>query len=184
MIVYIDTGVLFDYLIYRGHAGAALRRTRRRGRTLNRLARDAESCLHRLTTGGHNPITSSLTLFELEHAVFEELTSSTSGVSHRTPFLVASARAAVTQGLAVANIYNIQLLDLTHTVVSNMLANVGLQVRGVQAADSLHIATAIGHNTEMISSTDRHMLRIDNAFSNPTGQLIRCVDTDEALNLL
>lgn len=184
MIVYIDTGVFFDYFIYRSHARAALRTTRRRNRTLNRLARDADSCFHRLSTGGHNPITSTLTLFELEHAVFEELERSTSGVSHRTPFLVTSARATITQGLVAAGIYNIQLLELTHSVVSDMLANVDLQVRGVQAADSLHIASAIGNNAEMIISTDRHMLRLDNTFLNPAGQSIRCVDTDEALTIL
>jgi hypothetical protein len=123
-------------------------------------------------------------LFELEHAVFEELEKSTSGVSHRTPFLVTSARAAVTQGLAAASIYNIQLLELTHAVVSDMLAHVELQVRGVRAADSLHIASAIGNNAEMIISTDTHMLRLDNAFSNLAGQPITCVDTDDALGIL
>ena len=184
MIVYIDTGVFFDYFIYRSHAGAALRRTKRRGRTLSRLARDATSCFHRLSTGGHNPITSTLTLFELEHAVFEELQKATSGVSHRTPFLVTSARAAVTQGLTAASMYNIQLLELTDAVVSAMLANVDLQVRGVQAADSLHISSAFRNNAEMIISTDRHMLRLDNAFPNPAGQPIRCVDTDQALTML
>jgi len=184
MVVYLDTGIFFDYLIYRSPAGATLRKTKRRGRTLNRLAQDATSCFHRLNTR-HNPITSSvLTLFELEHSVFEELKSSSSGLSHKTPFLVASSRATITQGLTVADIYNIKLLDLTNHVVSKMLSEVSLQTKGIQAADSLHIVSAIMNNSEMIISTDKHILRLDNVFTNNAGQQIRCVDTDDALRLL
>lgn len=183
MNVYVDTGVFFDYLIYRSHAGTTLRKKTRRGRTLVRLYKDATSCFDRINRS-HSGMTSTLTLYELEHAVFTELHASTKNITHKLPFLISSARAAVVQGITVTQLYNIRLIDLTPATVARQLAEISLQTKGIQAADSLHIVTAIIDNAEVIISTDKCIHNLDNQYVNQAGNQIRCVDTDTALTIL
>jgi hypothetical protein len=125
-----------------------------------------------------------LTLFELEHAVFEDLQASTKGVSYKDKYIIPSARATVLQGFATIQTYGIVLLDLTPTVITRMLEESHLQISGIHAADSLHVVTAILNNAELIITTDTDLRRLDGVFINSAGTKIRCVDTDVALSLL
>lgn len=183
MRVYLDTGVFLDYLIYRSHAGTKLRSKTRRGRTVKRLFQDATSCLHRIQQR-HHGLTSVLTLYELEHSVFTELRASTRNITHKQPYLVSSARVAVTQGMTIVHQYGLTLTDLTPSIVQRQLTEINLQTRGIQAADSLHIVTAILFNADILISTDRQILNLSNQFTNQSGINIQCVDTDTALTIL
>lgn len=183
MRVYVDTGIFIDYFINRSHAGHYLRTGRRRGRTLNRLQKDVVSCLSRISRR-HEGFTSSLTLYELEHALFTAMKDAYKGSSHLIPLIISSARSAVGQGITVARIYKIKLVDLSETIILKQVQEVALQYHGIMAADSLHIITAIESDADVIISTDTHMHKLDKVFRNSRGFQIRCVDTDVALTLL
>lgn len=99
------------------------------------------------------------------------------GSSHLTPFIISSARAAVAQGMTVAQIYNVKLLEVSENIVQRQLQEVDLQLRGIMAADSLHVVTAIQADADLIVSTDTHIRKLDNIFQNGRGSPIRCVDT-------
>lgn len=183
MRVYLDTGVFIDYFINRSHAGHYLRTGRRRGRTSKKLHKDVVSCLSRISRR-HEGFTSCLALYELEQALVTELKKVYKGSSHLNPFIISSARSAVIQGMTVAQIYNIKLLDVSENIVLKQLQEVTLQLHGIMAADSLHIVTAVQADADMIISTDTHIHKLDNVFQNSRGSQIRCVDTDVALTLL
>lgn len=183
MRVYLDTGVFIDYFINRSHAGHYLRTGRRRGRTPKRLQKDVESCLSRISRK-HKGFTSSLTLYELEHALFTAMKDAYKGSSHSIPLLLSSARAAVVQGMTAAQIYKISLVDVSETIILKQVREVALQFHGIMAADSLHIITAIETDADVVISTDTHMHKLDKVFHNNRGLQIRCVDTDVALTLL
>jgi len=123
-------------------------------------------------------------LFELENALVAELQRVYKGSSHLTPFIISSARSAVVQGMTVAQIYNVKLLDVSERIVLKQLQEEDLQLRGIMAADSLHVVTAVQANADIIISTDNHIQRLDKIFQNEGGSQIRCVDTDVALTLL
>ena len=111
MNAYIDSGVFIDYLVGRGHAGPYLRAADRRGRTPAQLGQDAEACLTRLATG-HVTLTSSLTCYEVEEALYRELKRSATGVAHGDRFIVPAARAVITQTLVTINLFVIRMVDL------------------------------------------------------------------------
>jgi predicted nucleic acid-binding protein len=183
MRVYLDTGVFIDYFINRSHAGHYLRTGSRRGRTPKKLDKDVVSCLNRISRK-HDGFTSSLTLYELEHALFSAMKNTHKGSSHLDRILIPAARSAVYQGITVAQLYKIKLVDVSETIILKQLREVTLQIHGIMAADSLHIVTAIDNDADVIISTDAHMHGLDNVFQNSTGSRIRCVDTDVALTLL
>jgi hypothetical protein len=70
--VYLDSGVFIDFLSGRGHAGSYLRSVDRRGRSPVRLLADAEACLAAILDR-HDGMTSSLTCYEVEEALYREL---------------------------------------------------------------------------------------------------------------
>lgn len=183
MRVYLDTGTFIDYFINRSHAGHYLRPGRRRGRTPKRLEKDVVSCLSRIGRR-HEGFTSILTLYELEHALFTAMKDAYKGSSHLIPLIISSARSAVPQGMTVAQLYKIKLVDVSETIILKHVQEVALQLHGIMAADSLHIITAVETDADVIISTDTHMHRLDNVFRNSRGFQIRCVDTDVALTLL
>lgn len=183
MRVYLDTGVFIDYLINRSHAGHYLRKGARRGRTPRQLNEDVVSCLSKIGRK-HEGFTSCLALYELEDALFTELKKVYKGSSHLNTIIIPSARAAVVQGMRVAQTYNIKFLDLSESIVRMQTREVDLQLHGIMAADSLHVVTAIQADADLIISTDRHIQKLDNLFRNIRGSQIGCVDTDVALTLL
>jgi hypothetical protein len=82
------------------------------------------------------------------------------------------------------NSYNINILDLSKNTIKKLTEEIELQQRGIRVADSLHIATAILNNIELVISTDAHILGLNNIFINANGDRIQCLDTDKAKLLL
>lgn len=156
MKIYIDTGIFIDYLAPRGHLGAFLRQGGRRGRTVQQLVQDATDCFHKLNS--HEVMTSNLTLYEIERALYEELGRQSSGVPDRHRYQVISARAAGLQVLSMVEFQAIQMIPLDKSIFERALGILELQKRAVQAADTLHFTTAIVNNVEVIISSDKHIL--------------------------
>lgn len=181
MKVYLDSGVFIDFLIGRGHTRSFLRATERRGRPPERLLADAEACFSAIVER-HEGITSTLTCYEVEEAMYRELKRSPNQAVDR--YIIPAARAVIMQTLVIIDIFTIALLDLTSAVVIAQCDNGELQRRGVRAADALHVTTALAHGAQMFITTDGHLLALDNVFVNADGIRVRCVDTDEALSLL
>jgi len=105
------------------------------------------------------------------------------GITQRR-VLVPAARLLVTQTLGVIDYFRIELLDLTRHIVTVQCGNFELQDRGIRAADSLHVTTALAEGAELLITTDADLIRLDNVFENSAGATLRCVDTDQALALL
>jgi hypothetical protein len=183
VIVYLDTGVFLDYLAPRGHAGTFLRITDRRGRPVDQLSEDAAKCLIEIDSN-HVGITSCLTLYEVEHAMYEKLRDLSSGLSDRHRYLITSARSLTVQVLSVVKYHKIRVLDLSQAIFEKTVAEIDLQSRAIEAADSIHVATGIVHDVDLIISTDDHMLNLNGIFRNSSGGQIQCLDTDDALLVL
>ncbi|HEX7154359.1 MAG TPA: PIN domain-containing protein [Thermoanaerobaculia bacterium] len=183
MNAYIDSGVFIDYLVGRGHAGSYLRSAERRGRTPAQLGQDAEMCLTRLAAR-HVMLTSPLTCYEVEEALYRELKRSATGVAHGDRFIVPAARAAIVQTLVTTNLFGIRMIDLTAAIVASQCQNIELQMRGVRAADALHVTTAVVAGADVILSADDDILKLDRVFTATSGNPLRCVDTDVALTLI
>lgn len=183
MKVYLDTGLFLDYLAPRGHAGNFLRMTDRRGRTVDHLSEDAARCLIEIGSK-HEGVTSCLTLYEVEYAMYEKLKDLSSGLSDRHRYLISSARSLTVQVLSVVKYHKIRVLDLSQAIFQKTVSEIELQSRAIEAADSIHIATAIVHDVDLIISTDNHMLNLNGIFANSSGGQIQCVDTDDALLVL
>lgn len=95
MKVYIDTGVFIDYLSSQAIAGSSLRSVDRRGRTPQKLFEDAENVL-KIVASSHTGATSSLTYYEVEEALFKQLTSVAS-MTNASTIRVLAARSIVPQ---------------------------------------------------------------------------------------
>lgn len=183
MRAYIDTGVFIDYLIGRGHAGPYLRTADRRGRSPAQLGSDAEACLTRLTAQ-HQALTSSLTCYEAEEAMYGELARSVSGITNARKYLIPAARAVMTQTLMTINNFGIELVELTKDVVLAQGQNLILQMKGVRAADALHVTTALLHDADLLISSDEGILDLDGEMKTLAGKVLKCTDTDAALGIL
>jgi predicted nucleic acid-binding protein len=180
---YLDSGIFIDYLINRGHAGPYLRLSDRRGRSPAQLGLDAEACLTRLAAN-HHALTSSLTCYEVEEAMYRELRRSASGVPHGAKYLIPAARAVLTQTLMTIEAFGIELVELTQEVVLTQCRDIALQMKGVRAADALHVTTALLHDADLLLSTDQDILHLDGELKTITGKALRCLDTDAAIGLL
>jgi hypothetical protein len=140
--VYLDTGLLIDYLVPRGHIGSGLRTVGRRGRALADIFADADHLLERISRK-HKGATSVLTYYEVEEALYKELAAAAKGVPHAAALLIPAARGIVHQTDAVLSLFQIEVLELSAATVRDQLRELELQRRGVRAADALHLATAI-----------------------------------------
>ncbi len=183
MRVYLDTGVFVDHLIYRSHAGNYLRTKGRRNRSIQQLSQDVSECLEKISRS-HDGFTSSLTLYEVEDAMFEILQKSSKGIPDRNKYLILSCRCLISQVMITKESFKLNILDLSETTIKKITEEMELQRRGVRAADSLHMATAILNNIDLIVSTDKHILNLNNVFNNNNGVTIQCLDTDKAKLLL
>jgi len=181
--VYIDTGVFIDYLSAQAIAGSSLRSTNRRGRTPQKLFEDAENVLKKVATS-HTAATSSLTYYEVEEALFKQLTSVATGMANASTIRVLAARSIVPQTITAVRFFSINVLDLTSTTVEEQLSNVELYVRGIRAADALHVASAINFDAEVLISVDEDVLKLDGVITNKSGVPIKFCDTDIALTIL
>jgi predicted nucleic acid-binding protein len=180
MKAYVEAGVSIDYLFLRSHSGPDLRTASRRGRSPADLARDAEACLVKLRAK-HTIITSSLTCFEVEEALYRQLTATGKGVAHRGKLSVPAARAVIPQMLMTFRLFNISVIDLTAKIIREQCANVDLQVHGIRAVDALHVTTALVNDADMIITGDDYIISIDGSLSTMSGGTLRSVDTDSAL---
>lgn len=183
MKVYVDSGVFIDFLIGRGHTGPYLRSADRRGRAPARLKGDAEACLSAISER-HFGLTSSLTCYEVEEALYRELRRLAAGVPNANRFLIPAARAVTTQTLITIELFRIAMVDLTSTVVIAQCGNLELQRRGIRAADALHITTALAEGAQVFVTTDADLITLDHVFEHASGERLRCVDTDQAISLL
>jgi predicted nucleic acid-binding protein len=181
--VYIDTGIFIDYLSPQAIAGATLRSTVRRGRTPKKLFEDAENVL-KVIGASHVGVTSSLTYYEVEEALFKQLTSVATGMVNASALRVLAARSIVPQTLTAVRFFGINILDLTAEIVEAQLNNVDLSIRGIRAADALHVASAIHSNAEVFISADEDLLKLDGVVTNKSGVFIKFCDTDMALTIL
>lgn len=185
MRVYFDTGVFIDYLIYRDSLISLLRNQTRRGRSLAELSEDVTNCLQ-IIARNHEGFTSAFTLYEVEKSMLYRLRRASSGIDlvDKNRYLVNSARLLFQQTLAAIQYHNFRILDLTENDLLKKMTELEIAIRNIKPGDSLHIATAILHNAELIISTDRDLLRLNNIFTNNNGLQIHCCDTDQAVNLL
>jgi predicted nucleic acid-binding protein len=181
--VYIDTGIFIDYLSPQAIAGSTLRTTDLRGRTPQQLFEDAENILKRIASL-HQGATSSLTYYEVEEALFKQLTSVATGMANASTIRVLAARSIVPQTVIAIRFFGISVLDLTATTVEAQLGNVDLSIRGIRAADALHVASAINFDAEVLISVDNDILKLDGFITNKSGVIIRICDTDVALTIL
>jgi len=181
--IYLDTGVFIDYLSPLILGGINLRPTNRRGRTPAQLSQDAESVLKKIASS-HLAATSSLTYYEVEEALFKQFTSVTIGMENASNFRVLAARSIVVQTFNVVRFFGITALDLTSTILELQLNCLELQMRGIRAADALHVATAIHFNAEVFISVDEDLLKLNTLITNNQGNAINFCDTDTALLLI
>jgi len=181
---YYDTGLFIDYLAHR-NPRSGLRSADRRGRSPNDLANDAERLIESVFRNAqHDALTSVLTYYEAEEALFKELFRAATGVSHASTLLVPVARSIVVQIDTVVQRFDITVSDLSVSTVRAQLRERDLDFRGIRAADSLHLATAIQHNADVFISVDQSLLDLNEVFTNSSGVKLRCCDSDGALNLL
>lgn len=90
----------------------------------------------------------------------------------------------VPQTITAVRFFSINVLDLTSTTVEEQLSNVELYIRGVRAADALHVASAINFDAEVLISVDEDVLKLDGVITNKSGVPIKFCDTDIALTIL
>jgi len=183
MKVYLDTGVFVDYLIFRGHAGYFLRKKGRRNRTIQELTNDALDCFNKIKSS-HEGLTSSLTLYEIEESMYQELNKSSKGITDKKRFVISSSRCLIIQIMVIVDLYNLRILDLTNDIIMRSVQEIDFQLKGIRAADSLHILTAIKNNANLIISTDDHLIKLNEVFKNQSGKKIKCMDTDDAKRYL
>jgi predicted nucleic acid-binding protein len=88
------------------------------------------------------------------------------------------------QTFNVVRFFGITALDLTSTIVELQLNCLELQMRGIRAADALHVATAIHFNAEVFISVDEDLLKLNTLITNNQGNAINFCDTDTALLLI
>jgi len=181
MRIYLDTGVFFDFLIERGHVANTIRKGRR-GRSNSQLASDIGDCFQKFNS--HDVFTSNITLYEVEDAMFRNLSKTYGGVPNSKKFILMSSRPVILQTMTVCSIFNIIIEDVTAPIFDTALRNIEFQKEGILIGDSIHLSTAISQDVEMIISGDDHILNLDMKIKNSSNKLIRCFDTDVAKGLL
>lgn len=117
--------------------------------------------------------------------MYQELTRLSKGLSDRQRYLITSARSLTMQMLSLLYYHNnIQAVALTQEIIEKTVAEILLQNRAIQAADSIHVITAIMYNSQIIISSDNHILELNELFENADGTKIQCLDTNKALAVL
>jgi predicted nucleic acid-binding protein len=180
---YVDTGIFIDYLSRRGPVGQYLNQADRRGRSPAQLAEDAERCLA-LLAKKYQALTSSLTFYEGEEAMYRKLSDSTSGTQYADKLIIPAARVTIRQIIQVVETFNIEVVELRKETILAQCGNIKLETEGVRAADALHVTTALLHKAELVLTTDKGILDLDGKLQTSSGSFLRCLDTDNALPLL
>lgn len=181
--VYIDTGIFIDFLSQHALGGASLRTGPRRARTPAGLTRDAGKVLT-ATANDHIGATSCLTFYEVEQALHKVWELQAKGVAGAATVRVLAARSIMPQMAMIVQFYRLQALDLTAAIIAQQLNQPLLHVRGVRAADAVHVCTAVDFGAEILVTADEDILQLDQQVPNRGGKPMRCVDSDVALTLL
>lgn len=105
-------------------------------------------------------------------------------MSNASTLRVLAARSIVPQTVTAVRFFGISVLDLTAGIVEAQLNNMELYIRGIRAADALHVASAIQFDAEVVISVDEDVLKLDGVILNSSGIPIKFCDTDLALNVL
>jgi predicted nucleic acid-binding protein len=135
-------------------------------------------------TDRHELCTSALTYYEVEEAVYKVLRQETKGIEQAGRLCIPAARSVVPQVKIMVEMFCIQVLELSSSMVDEQLRERGFEIEGVRAADSLHLTTALKHGADLFISGDGHLLTLDSKFDNSVGKPLRVVDTGHALGLL
>ena len=183
MTAYHDTGVFFDYMHLTSHAGFVVRTGPRRNRSVEVLRDDAEECLTK-TKKSHQGITSCHTLQEIENAMFSALKARAKGVAHAEKILIPSARPVILQSIIIADLFDVEIKDLTKDLLMDAATEAGFLTGGVKLGDTLHMMMAMRNGADLIISGDDQILSYDKKLVNASGARIRCLDTDEAKLIL
>lgn len=176
MKVYIDTGVFLDHIID-PTTPQDLRTVERRGRSPERLRADAGLCLLAIRER-HAGITSTLTCYEVEEAVYRA-TRRSKFAETTERLVIDAARGIAANALEVIDYFRIRVSDLSLAIVRTYLTDARLRDRGIRAADALHITTAMAEGAQVFITGDGRLMALDGVFAG-----LRCLDTDAALALL
>lgn len=116
--------------------------------------------------------------------MYRALSASVRGMPNGDRLIIPPARAVISQTLVTIELFRIVLVDLTPHIVNAQCGNEELQLRGIRAADALHVSTALAEGADILISTDRDLIDLDAVFTSAAGNRLRCVDTDTAVALL
>ena len=156
MRVYVETGILIDYLAQAPFA--ALRPAQRRGRSPRQLYNDAHAVLELISTS-HEGAVSAFSFYEVEEALYALVSRAIKGVPNVQAIRLAATRPILIQALYFAS-------------------------QGVRVADGLHLMMAAEYDADLLLSADRDILRLNGQILNQGGRLMRCDDTNAGLSLL
>jgi predicted nucleic acid-binding protein len=116
--------------------------------------------------------------------MYRQLKSSATGVPNAAKYVIPSARSAITQTLMTIDIFDVEIVGLTRDIVLAQCQDIALQMKGVRAADALHVTTARLHDSDILVSSDSGILDLDGQLKTASGKTLRCIDTDAAIALL
>ena len=183
MKVYVDTGILIDYLSKQALGGASLRSTARKGRDSQKLHGDAAQLL-KCVADDHEGATSCFTYYELEEALHKRWEAEAKGVVNAAALRVLAARSIMPQAAMVILFFQLKVLDLTAAIVAEQLNHTAVHVAGVRAADALHVTSAVVFGADIIVSADDDILQLDGQVTNSAGKQMICTDSDGAVLVL
>jgi predicted nucleic acid-binding protein len=182
--LYVDTSIFVDYLGRRATGGLHLRSGDRRGRSPEVLAHAAEQVLGAAARGGHEVFTSALTLYEAERTLHAQLHAKLAvGEPYRNKFLFSEARAFAMQVLLTLHIFDVEVVPLTHEIITSVVESLALRQQSLGTGDAIHLATALAVRADIVLSGDADICSADSHLT-VGGKPLRCVDTDAALALL
>ena len=141
MRVYIDTGILIDYIAQVPFT--ALRSTQRRGRSPQQLYEHAREILE-LVSASHEGAISTLSFYEVEEALYALVSTAIKGVPSVQAKRVAATRPILVQALYAVRLFGLEILSLTEGVIDAVAGSATLPGRGMRIADGLHLAMAAG----------------------------------------
>jgi len=179
--VYVETGVLIDYLAQGPFA--MLRSTRRRGRDPVRLFADASAVLQEISTQ-HEGATSAFACYEAEEALYRLIRTSLKGQPHVVAARLTASRPILGQALTAARFFGLTVLPLVEDAVADLAGADELVKHRIHAADGLHLMAAASFDADLVLSADADLLRVDRLVRNRSGRPMRCCDTDVAIPVL
>jgi hypothetical protein len=74
------------------------------------------------------------------------------------------------QNLMRIEAFGIELVELTQEVVLTQCRDIALQMKGVRAADALHVTTALLHDADLLLSGNAGILHLDGELKTITGK--------------